>query len=172
MCWHFSRMTHIKRNQGPMNTVTVSFLIITSRNFLLQRGSCRNLSYLRRRLFRIKRHLNLPFFAPCSVFQISSLIHVALNSLRNPEPESSFSLIRSISLYDEPHNVLIHSPVDGYLLCKQCWGNIFLHVFLSIHFWVIFFWILEIAELFSTVAVPNYIPVHSNWGSPVSSSIL
>ena len=98
-----------------MNTVTVSFLIITSRNFLSQRGSCRNLlqSYNRMEVFRIKKHLHLPFLR--HVFQIPIFILVSLESFLNPEPESSFSLIHRFRclMY---HNLLTDSPGGRYLL--------------------------------------------------------
>lgn len=69
-----------------MNTVTVSFLIITSRNFLSQRQSCRSCSYLtKNKAFGSKKHLNFP-----SLLQISKLLRVALESVSSSETRPSF----------------------------------------------------------------------------------
>lgn len=104
----------VSKRIGCINTVTVSFLFITSRNFLTQRSSCRNLSFKRIEAFRMKKHLHFPFSLHV-VSRIPVLILADLESLINPEPGSSFSLGHRFR-YLMYHNLLIHSPGGGYFL--------------------------------------------------------
>lgn len=68
----------------------------------------------KKKALRINKQFTL--FAPCYVSQIAIFIPVVLESLRNPEPGSSFSPIHSVSLYNVLYHLLSQSPGDGYLL--------------------------------------------------------
>lgn len=94
-----------------MNTVTVSFLIITSRNFLSQRQSCRSLFLPNKKneAFRSKKkHLNLPSLLEISVL-ISGIRKQFGDQVILPLPHGSL-------WFHVHHDLSIPSWVGGYVL--------------------------------------------------------
>lgn len=97
-----------QKGSGCLDTVTVSFLIITSRNFLSQRGSCRGLflSYQKIRLLGFKTSYPT-LFAP------------------DPETGSPVSLARSISLFNVPHDLAIRPLARWTVITHNAEGIFF-----------------------------------------------